>query len=136
MFKLAKKALHDGWSIVMFPAGTRKRHKLVPFKTGAFLLAAEKGVPVVPVSLQLPEDLWAARRGTRCQLRVVFHQPIMVKLDPDTEGAPVDTQQESHADKANETPKQGEEQGLSVEEASTEAFKKIVAGLGPGYYES
>lgn len=52
-FVLAKKAIKDGWSIVIFPEGKipdEKKPKMVPFKSGAFKLAKEMGVPIVPLT--------------------------------------------------------------------------------------
>jgi 1-acyl-sn-glycerol-3-phosphate acyltransferase len=45
--------IRSGRPLVMFPEGTRSRDgNLAPFKKGAFHLALQAGVPVVPVSLQ------------------------------------------------------------------------------------
>ncbi|HEX7181644.1 MAG TPA: AMP-binding protein [Thermoanaerobaculia bacterium] len=54
------EALRNGQSVVIFPEGTFHRAPgLLPFRMGAFLVAAEAGVPVVPVTI----------RGTRSMLR-------------------------------------------------------------------
>jgi 1-acyl-sn-glycerol-3-phosphate acyltransferase len=48
----AKVYLSRGMSVMLFPEGTRsKTGKLLPFKSGAFRLAVETGVPVLPVAL-------------------------------------------------------------------------------------
>jgi 1-acyl-sn-glycerol-3-phosphate acyltransferase len=48
----AKEALAAGLNITVFPEGTRSPDgKLLPFKKGAFFLAAETGAPMVPVAL-------------------------------------------------------------------------------------
>ncbi len=48
----AKEALAAGLNITVFPEGTRSPDgKLLPFKKGAFFLAAETGAPLVPVAL-------------------------------------------------------------------------------------
>jgi 1-acyl-sn-glycerol-3-phosphate acyltransferase len=53
-------ALLGGESLVIFPEGTFRRGPgLLPFRLGAFVVAAEAGVPVVPVAI----------RGTRSILR-------------------------------------------------------------------
>jgi 1-acyl-sn-glycerol-3-phosphate acyltransferase len=46
----AKAYLQRGMSVMIFPEGTRSRDaRLLPFKKGAFRLAIETGVPVLPV---------------------------------------------------------------------------------------
>jgi 1-acyl-sn-glycerol-3-phosphate acyltransferase len=48
----AKAYLARGMSVMLFPEGTRsKTGKLLPFKSGAFRLAVEAGVPVLPVAV-------------------------------------------------------------------------------------
>ena len=50
--QVAKRVLASGVNISTFPEGTRSRTgKLLPFKKGAFFLAMESGVPVVPISI-------------------------------------------------------------------------------------
>lgn len=48
----AKAYLARGMSVMMFPEGTRStRGTMLPFKSGAFRLAIEAGVPVLPVAV-------------------------------------------------------------------------------------
>ncbi|MFW5972497.1 MAG: lysophospholipid acyltransferase family protein [Bacteroidota bacterium] len=48
--KKAGERIRSGMSVLLYPEGTRAyRPVLLPFKKGAFLLAIEAGVPVVPV---------------------------------------------------------------------------------------
>jgi 1-acyl-sn-glycerol-3-phosphate acyltransferase len=50
--KLAAERIAGGTSVVIFPEGTRtKDGQLLPFKRGAFLLAARAGVPIVPFTI-------------------------------------------------------------------------------------
>jgi len=49
----AKKAMEDGWSIVIFPEGTIPEEQIpqmIPFKNGAFRLAKNLNVPVLPLT--------------------------------------------------------------------------------------
>ncbi len=52
-FIQAKKAVRDGWSIVIFPEGgipDENKPALIPFKKGAFKLAKQLNIPIVPVT--------------------------------------------------------------------------------------
>jgi 1-acyl-sn-glycerol-3-phosphate acyltransferase len=52
-FIQAKKAIEDGWSLVIFPEGgipDNKRPQMIPFKEGAFKLAKSTGIPIVPIT--------------------------------------------------------------------------------------
>jgi 1-acyl-sn-glycerol-3-phosphate acyltransferase len=52
MVEQCKRALQDGNSIMIFPEGTRSRDGSVqPFKTGAFRIALETKVPILPIAL-------------------------------------------------------------------------------------
>jgi long-chain acyl-CoA synthetase len=61
--------LDHGWSILIFPEGTRSTSgEMAPFKAGTGLLAVELQVPVVPVRLTglgkvLPKGQLVPRRG-------------------------------------------------------------------------
>jgi 1-acyl-sn-glycerol-3-phosphate acyltransferase len=48
----AVNVLRDGASVCAFPEGTRGRGRVGPFKGGAFQLAIEAGVRVVPVAIE------------------------------------------------------------------------------------
>lgn len=60
--------LAHGLPVMMFPEGTRSRDgSLLPFKDGAFEIAVEAGVPVLPVALvgtracRQPDSIWFGR---------------------------------------------------------------------------
>ena len=69
----------DGAVVVMFPEGTRSEDgRLLPFKKGAFVLALQTGVPVVPVGVSgsreiMPKGSWRIRPGT---IRLRIGPPI------------------------------------------------------------
>jgi len=49
--KNAKKKLAGGWSVLIYPEGTRSSNpNLQPFKKGAFMMAVQTGVPILPVT--------------------------------------------------------------------------------------
>lgn len=49
----AEETLKDGMSLVIFPEGSRSWDgKMIPFKRGAFMLAAEFNRPVMPVTIE------------------------------------------------------------------------------------
>ena len=62
------EAARGGRSLAIFPEGTlQRRAGLLPFRTGAFQVAAQAGIPVVPVALRgvrsvLRDGTWYARR--------------------------------------------------------------------------
>lgn len=81
----AKKAIDEGFSVVIFPEGGIYNHnspEMVKFKDGAFRLAIEKQIPIVPVTFPdnwiiLPDNKWPPL--TWCKLRVHVHKPISTK---------------------------------------------------------
>ncbi|WP_052667583.1 1-acyl-sn-glycerol-3-phosphate acyltransferase [Nitriliruptor alkaliphilus] len=77
-------AVRAGRSVVFFPEGRRSPSRgLEPFRTGAFLVAARSGVPVVPVGI----------RGTRALLPVGRSLPRRSTVTV-TVGPPVTTRQD------------------------------------------
>ncbi len=79
----ARRALAAGQSIAIFPEGRispRPGAELLPFQDGAFLLAIEAGVPLVPVCMPLNHmfmpDVAGKLRVRYHRLKIVFHTPI------------------------------------------------------------
>ncbi len=90
-FELAGESLKQGDSLGIFPEGGigRQSPKMVKFKTGAFRMAIENKVKVVPVSIidnwkRLPEG-GLNKGGTPGIMRMIVH-------------APIDTSNMTHAD--------------------------------------
>ena len=73
------QVVREGRPVVFFPEGTLTRAPgLRPFRMGAFVAAAQAGVPVVPVGIRgtrtvLRSDQWLPRRAP---LRVLIGEPI------------------------------------------------------------
>jgi len=78
----AKKKIADGTSVVFFPEGTRSRSgRLKPFKKGAFRMAIELGLPILPLTITGTRDVLPA--GTIDLLpgsaRLIIHSPVRVE---------------------------------------------------------
>ena len=77
--KLATENLRRGKSYVVYPEGTRSRDgRMLPFKKGAFMMAIDAGVPVVPITVS-----GATRIMPKAQVkifpstvRITVHDPI------------------------------------------------------------
>jgi 1-acyl-sn-glycerol-3-phosphate acyltransferase len=80
--------IRTGQTIVAFPEGTRSHDgRLLPFKKGAFALAFEAGVPVVPFAIHggpdiLPTGAWRVRGGA---YRITIGAPLESHAFPDAE---------------------------------------------------
>jgi len=76
---IAKRKLVNGTSVVIFPEGTRSDSGIPGnFKRGAFKLAIDLNLPVLPVSLintrnVLPNNTMNIRPG---KVKMVIHEPI------------------------------------------------------------
>ncbi|HAX82913.1 MAG TPA: 1-acyl-sn-glycerol-3-phosphate acyltransferase [Actinobacteria bacterium] len=73
------RVIAEGLSLVIYPEGTRSRNaELMPFKKGAFRIAIDNGMPVVPVTISGSDRVWKPGskliRGGR--VRLVIHEPI------------------------------------------------------------
>ncbi len=74
-----KNKLVDGTSVVIFPEGTRSKTKeLGSFKRGAFRLAFDLGLPILPITLKgekgiLPYHLFNLLPG---KAQMIIHKPV------------------------------------------------------------
>jgi len=75
----AAKRIQSGISFAVFVEGTRARPgELLPFKKGAFYMAKQAGVPIVPVAIKYSDDLMGkgtgeAKSGT---IEMVMMKPV------------------------------------------------------------
>lgn len=75
----AEHTLKDGMSVVIFPEGSRSWDgSMIPFKRGAFMLAAEFKLPVVPITIDgsfkaMPRTTYFMNPTT---IRLTIHKPI------------------------------------------------------------
>jgi 1-acyl-sn-glycerol-3-phosphate acyltransferase len=82
----AAAKIRAGTSIIVFPEGTRSRDSRVhAFKKGPFILAAEAGVPVVPVAVVgagavTPKNLLHVHPGV---IQVILGEPVLPSEHPD-----------------------------------------------------
>lgn len=83
-FTVASKKIDEGANLIIFPEGkipndTPKLH--YPFKPGAFKLAIEKGIPIVPITIldnlnRLDIEKFICYPG---KMRMIVHAPIETK---------------------------------------------------------
>jgi 1-acyl-sn-glycerol-3-phosphate acyltransferase len=96
----ATERLRSGISFGVFAEGTRaKPHGFLPFKKGAFYMAAQAGVPIVPVAIKNTDSLMGkgtgqARTGT---IEMVLLPPV------NTEGMAGDVEVQGLIDRVQKT---------------------------------
>ncbi len=85
--KASKRALDEGFSLAFFPEGgilTKEPPAMVSFKDGAFRLAVDHNIPIVPVTLPfdheiLPDDNKFLFKRRKC--KIIVHPPIYPGLN-------------------------------------------------------
>lgn len=77
---MATDTLKEGLSMCIFPEGTRTYDgEMIPFKRGAFLLARQIGLPIVPITINGSFDIFSRNDISVSQgtLHMTIHPPIM-----------------------------------------------------------
>lgn len=75
----ARETLQGGMSMVIFPEGTRTyTGQMGDFKRGAFMLANEIGLPIVPMTINGCYDVFSrtAKSVSRSKISLTIHKPI------------------------------------------------------------
>lgn len=75
----AEAQLQQGVSMTIFPEGSRTSDgKMGRFKKGAFIIANEMNLPIVPVTVNGPYDLMKMHTYliNPCKLELIVHEPI------------------------------------------------------------
>lgn len=77
--------LQRGWSLIIFPEGTRaKRGHMEAFKYGVAILALGQGVPVVPIHLEGVANVLPPRQRWLRRAPVEVRVGLPLTLEPDT----------------------------------------------------
>jgi len=77
--RAAALKIKSGKNVIMFPEGTRSKNgELASFKSGAFHLALDAGVNIIPIHIEGTHEIWPASRNiiTPGKLNVHIGQPI------------------------------------------------------------
>jgi len=82
MMDSCHRHIRRGNSILLFPEGTRSKNgEILAFKQGAFNLAVEADIPIVPIIIDgtttaLPKSGWIMRVDQRVQIQVRVLDPV------------------------------------------------------------
>ena len=101
----AEETLARGMSMIIFPEGTRTGDgKMSRFKKGAFLLAAELGIPLLPVTINgayraMSRKAWHV---TWFPLSITVHKPIEVEREDNTDESEINARIRRLSDKTAE----------------------------------
>lgn len=74
-----EKARDRGLSLIVFPEGTRSVDGAIQvFKSGAFRIGIDTGMPIVPISIHGTWEIWppGVRFFRRGKIHVIVHEPI------------------------------------------------------------
>lgn len=75
----AERSLQNGASVIVFPEGSRTYDgKMIRFKKGAYQMAVDQHLPIVPITLNGPYDVLpiGSLNVRRHRMEMVIHPPI------------------------------------------------------------
>ena len=78
----AKTKIVDGTSVIFFPEGTRSLDgRLMRFKRGAFRMALDLGLPILPLTVTGTRDVLPANTSDLMpgSARLIIHKPIAIE---------------------------------------------------------
>ena len=78
----ARTKIVDGTSVIFFPEGTRSTDgQLLRFKRGAFRMAIDLGLPILPLTVTGTRDVLPANTSDLLpgSVRLIIHEPIFVE---------------------------------------------------------
>ncbi len=88
MMNHSREHLARGSSLVIFPEGTRSRDgRMLPFKDGAFRLAAEAGCPLIPIAIA-GSEVALPKNGLIFRQRATIKLRVLDPLDPKAFASP------------------------------------------------
>ena len=58
LFDKSNAAVQSGIPMFLFPQGTRVMSKRLPFKDGAFIIAQTNQSALIPISIEIPMNVW------------------------------------------------------------------------------
>ena len=58
LYEQSNATIQAGVPMMLFPQGTRRMAERLPFKDGAFKIAIANEVPIVPLSIDIPVNVW------------------------------------------------------------------------------
>ena len=78
----ARKVLEEGYNLGFFPEGgilAKNYPEMVPFKEGAFRIAVENKIPIIPITFPdnhkvLADDEVMNMKPGKC--RIIYHKPV------------------------------------------------------------
>lgn len=77
------KRIREGYSLIVFPEGSRSRDgKLQDFKEGAFLLAIRYHIPIVPITIQGTDKVMPVGKMkiSSAPVKITIHKPVFTDV--------------------------------------------------------